>query len=115
MDSAASIQQKIDSLTGEESEFEYQRLRNQLQRATLSEEFKKNVLPAFLRTAKECVEKADESFFITLQNGRKFVYYCSKASLVELLSKGRKGKRFYVPPHKFLRHMIDTEHGKSND
>lgn len=114
MRSSTEIQADLNDILNsdkfeDEHGYKQRQLEYQLQRATLSEEFKKNVLPAFLRTAKECIEKADESFFITLLDGRRFVYYSSKARLVQLLSKGRKGPSQYLPPNKFLRHFIDIQ------
>lgn len=105
MKPSKEILSEIESLKEDANDFLYFNKSIQLKKALLSEEFKNQVLPQFLPLTKECIEKAPESFFITLHSGQRYVYYCSTARLVPIYKKGKKGKTIYLTPNYFLKYF----------
>lgn len=105
MKSLNEYKKEYDAMDDETNDFQVFKNIYGQQRATLSEEFKGVVLPEFLPLVLECIEKGPESFYIVLHTGQKFVYYSSKARLVPMYAKGKKGKKIYLPPHNFMKYF----------
>lgn len=113
MKSLKEWQEQYDNLDDDCNDFKAFNASYGIKRAALSEEFKGIVLPEFEPLVKECIEKAPESFYITLHTGQRYVYYCSKARLVPMYEKGRKGKKIYLPPHNFMKYFSFLKSGSN--
>lgn len=113
MKSLKELQKEYDALDDDANDWQVFNKSYAIQRATLSEEFKGVVLPEFEPLVKECIEKAPESFYILLHTGQKFVYYSSKARLVPMYDKGKKGKKIYLPPHNFMKYFSFLKTGSN--
>ena len=115
MKSSKDIQAEIDALQPDDNDWRYWKLEGQLNRAILSEEFREVALPTLKAKTNQCEEKADESFFITLQDGKRFVYYSSKGRLVPIYAKGKKGRGVKVPPLRLLAYFFGPMVSNDND
>lgn len=77
-------------------------------RAKRSELFAYEILPKFLPLVKECVEKGNESYYITLNDGRRYVYYPTKCNLRTLVN-GKQTKKIMLEPKRFLKYFSFLE------
>lgn len=77
---------------------------NVILRARRSELFAHKVLPEFLPLVKECVEKGQESYYITLNNGKKYIYYPT-SSMLHIIVNGRSARKIKLYPNQFLKYF----------
>lgn len=77
-------------------------------RAKRSEAFAHKVLPKFLPLVKECVERGSESYYITLNDGRKYVYYPTKCNLRTIVN-GKQARKIILEPNRFLKYFSFLE------
>jgi ribosomal protein L33 len=68
----------------------YLYLRGRLKRALDSEYFVKEIIPVLMgrEYILECKEKGEDSYYITMLNGDKYVYYPSKLKLTKFCGNG---------------------------
>ena len=73
-------------------------------RARRSELFAYKVLPEFLPLVKECVEKGHESYYITLNNGKRYIYYPTSSKLHTIVN-GRSARKITLYPNQFFKYF----------
>jgi hypothetical protein len=110
MESVKQVQKNIDSLTDDDNDMRFYNAFNKLERAKKSENFKLNVLPIFIPMVKECIEKAQESYYITIPDGRKYIYYPTKHKLHTIVGN-KHTRKIYLHVNGFLKYFSFINEG----